>query len=248
MEQQELAKLTSIKNPSPADAISIDQAQNLLDSINEHPVVGDKAYDSYNRKGTEIGFCFGRAAYVHLALLRMGVKKDAIKKIWTVGETGGEVNWIYHVATAVRTTDGNWTVIDNFVGHLLTAQEWASEMREMTVDGKKATFITDAKRFHPGADKYTRVELGLNLTKQADFYQHYFKDLFKWFGSLSSHKWFDRYGLAKVDGQKVKVPTRLLPRPATPVAAPVVQQSTLAKVAGWVCRPLGFADIFRRSN
>lgn len=238
MEQEELAKLTQKENLNPSDAITPKQAQRLLDSISPHPVVGQEAYDFYNRPGREIGFCFGRATYVHLALLKMGVKKEAIKKIWTVGETGGQMNWIYHVATAVRTTDGKWTVIDNFVGKLVTAQEWATEMRKMTVDGKKATFITDAKKFHPQTGTYSRVELGLDLSREKDYYQHYFRDLFAWFSSSEAHEWFSKYGLRRVNGEKIKVPARLQPQ--------VAQTTAVGRFASAVCRPLQFADIFRR--
>lgn len=240
MENQELAKLTPAETASPKEAITRKQAQNLLRSISPHPVVGQRAYDSYNRSPTEIGYCFGRATYVHLALLRMGVRKDAIKKIWTVGETGGAMNWIYHVATAVRTTDGNWTVIDNFVGRLITAQEWAAEMRKMTVDGKKATFITDAKKFHPGTGTYSRTELGLHLSRETDFYKHYFADLFKWFGSIESHKYFSSYGVTKVTGEPLTLPARLQPR-----SEPT--RSMMARAIGAICRPLRFSDIFTRS-
>ncbi len=240
MEQQELAKLTPAQSTSDREAISRKQAQKLLNSISPHPVVGQRAYDSYNREGTEIGYCFGRATYVHLALLKMGVKKDAIKKIWTVGLTGGQVNWIYHVATAVRTTDGNWTVIDNFVGRLITAQEWATQMRGMTIDGKKATYITDAKKFGPQTGKYTRVQLGLGLSRETDFYKNYFGDLLKWFSSIESHKYFSRYGVNQVTGEALKVPARLQTSEKPP--------TMMARAANAVCRTLGFADIFRRSN
>lgn len=241
MEQKELSKLTKLASPEASDAITLKQANKLLKSISPHPIVGDIAYDYYNRAGREIGFCFGRATYVHLALLRMGVKKDAIKKIWTVGQTGGEVNWIYHVATAVRTTDGNWTVIDNFVNRLVTAQEWATMMRTMTVDGKKATFITDAKKFGPKTGAYSRVQLGLELSRDKDFYQNYFVDLFKWFGEIDSHKWFDKFGLRKVTGEKVKVPPRLL-------RTEIPKTSITSKITGAVCRPLRFADVFIRNG
>lgn len=217
MEKLELAKLTAAESNSNREAISREQAQKLLNSISPHPVVGQTAYDFYNRAGREIGYCFGRATYVHLALLKMGVKKDAIKKIWTVGLTGGSVNWIYHVATAVRTTDGNWTVIDNFVGRLITAQDWATDMRTMTVDGKKATFITDAKKFHPSTGTYSRIELGIGMSREADFYKNYFGDLFKWFGSTESNRYLAAYGVKHVSGSALK------------------------------CRQLRFSDVFRRS-
>lgn len=248
MEKQEFSKLNVVEHASSKDAISLEQANNLLKTISPHPIVGNAAYDSYNRSPTEIGYCFGRATYVHIALLRMGVKKDAIKKIWTVGATGGATNWIYHVATAVRTTDGNWTVIDNFVGRLLTAQEWASQMRTLTIDGKKATFISDAKKFGPKTGAYSRLQLGLDLSRDKDFYKHYFADLFKWFGSIESHKYFASYGVTRVTGEPLKLPARLQPRTEVPNSTIVPKSSITSRVIGAICRPLRFADIFTRSN
>ncbi len=242
LEKQELAKLTKAESDSPREAITLSQAQNLLDSISPHPVVGNAAYNSYNRKGTEIGYCFGRATYVHLALLKMGVKKDAIKKIWTVGLTGGQVNWIYHVATAVRTTDGNWTVIDNFVGRLISTQDWATQMRTMTIDGKKATFITDAKKFAPKLGTYSRVQLGLDLNRETDFYKNYFGDLFKWLSSAESHKYFTSYGIVKANGEPLKLPARI--RLQTEKQAP--PKSLIKRAADAICRPITFSNIFQR--
>lgn len=209
LEAQELAKLNQVVNPAPADAITPQQAQRLLNTINNHPVVGFNSYGFYNRSGTEIGFCFGRAAYVHLALLRMGVKKDAIKKIWTIGETGGSVNWIFHVATVVRTTDGKWTAIDSYVGSLISANDWATQMRAMTTDGRKATFITSAEKFTPSLGKYSRVQLGLDLDRGTDWYQHYFRDLVDWFKGTDSLDFFENHGITRVDGKPLSTSSRL---------------------------------------
>ncbi|MFN9069231.1 MAG: hypothetical protein ACK5V3_18555, partial [Bdellovibrionales bacterium] len=78
-------------------------------SIN-HPIVGMSALAKYDPTN-EIGFCFGRALFVHLELLRRGVSKDSIKKVFVVGDiveqlNGQEIRWQFHVATAVRDTQG----------------------------------------------------------------------------------------------------------------------------------------------
>ncbi len=60
------------------------------------------------------------------------------------------------------------------------------------------------KKFGPQTAKYSRLQLGLGLSREKDYYQHYFQDLFDWFGSIESHNWFNKFGLRKVTGEKIK--------------------------------------------
>jgi hypothetical protein len=172
------------------NSISRQQAQEILNSIYEHPVVSDYHYNKYNRPGVEIGFCFGRAAYVHLALLKFGINKDSIKKVWAVGPmVTGETAWDFHVATIVKSTDGSWIVIDNFVGQIMTIEEWLTNISKLAQTGHKVRYyFTEPKKFSVSLGDYDRVQLGLDLSKDQDWYKGYFTDLMKWFQEQNNQK------------------------------------------------------------
>lgn len=164
-------------------AVDRDFAVATLRSINRNPIVSDYALYDY-KNGLEIGFCFGRATYVHLALLRAGVNKDSIKKVWVVGpmESGG-LKWQFHVATAVLSTEGQWLVMDTFSGSVMTVAEWLSFMNENSQDNKLRLYVTNPEKFSVALGKYDRVQMGLDLSAEQDWYSHYFVKLMKWMGT-----------------------------------------------------------------
>ena len=172
------------------NALTHAQATQVLRSITRHPVVSDYEYARYNRPGVEIGFCFGRATYVHLALLQMGVNKDSIKKIWAVGPMQtGQIAWDFHVATLVKSVEGKWLVIDTFVGTVMTVEEWMAEISRIAQPGhRNRYYFSNPKKFSVSLGTYDRVQLGLDLTADQDWYRGYFSDLMKWFreGRLES--------------------------------------------------------------
>lgn len=165
------------------NAITRQQAQEILTSINTHPVVSEYIYEKYNQPGVEVGFCFGRATYVHLALLKLGVNKDSIKKVWAVGPmVTGEIAWDFHVATIVKSTEGSWIVIDSFVGRIMTIEQWIAEISKIAQPGhKNRYYFTEPKKFSVSLGHYDRIQLGLDLSKDQDWYRGYFSDLMKWF-------------------------------------------------------------------
>ncbi len=165
------------------NAITTEQAKMVLNSIHRHPVVSDYEYDRYNRPGVEIGFCFGRAAYVHLALLKMGVNKDSIKKIWAVGPMQtAEIAWDFHVATLVKSVDGSWLAIDSFVGRVMSVETWIKEIDKISQPGhRNRYYFSNPKKFSVSLGTYDRVQLGLDLNADQDWYRGYFADLMKWF-------------------------------------------------------------------
>lgn len=172
------------------NAITFEQAETVLNSIYRHPVVSDYEYARYNRPGVEIGFCFGRAAYAHLALLQIGVNKDSIKKIWAVGPMQtAAIAWDFHVATLVKSTDGKWLVIDSFVGQVMTVEQWIQEIDRISQPGhRNRYYFSSPKKFSVSLGTYDRIQLGLDLTPEQDWYRGYFSDLMKWFreGQLES--------------------------------------------------------------
>ncbi len=163
-------------------AITPAMAQQLIDSISAHPVVGYTG-EKYSQPGTEIGYCFGRATYVHLALLKMGVAKESIRKVWLVGTMfSSEVNWAFHVAVAVKSTSGEWLVVDSFTGRALEVGKWAEHFYPYNDKYKNLRlYITEASKFSVSLSKYSRSQLGLDLPVYKDWYKNYFLDLMKWF-------------------------------------------------------------------
>lgn len=194
--RQTLAELRNVQItrvvPSPKgprlNGLTKEWVTAVVDSINRHPVVSLYHYEKYNQPGYEIGFCFGRAAYAHLALLKMGVNKDAIRKAFIVGRmNAGGVEWIYHVTTLVKDyTTNTWWAVDDYPGKILSADQWYEYMNSQRARGAKLRlFITDAEKFAPNTGKYDRVSLGLGLPKGKDWFRSYFNDLMHWFRNNS---------------------------------------------------------------
>lgn len=162
--------------------VSREFAASLIRTIDIHPVAGNAAMSKYNQRGTEIGYCFGRATYAHLALLHHKVHKDSIKKIWAVGPMkAGSITWQFHVGTAVYSRDGQWIMVDNFVGRPVTVREWFAEIKQMDRDNTLRIYVSNPEKFSVALENYSRGEMGLDLEKSEDWYKHYFKDLMTWF-------------------------------------------------------------------
>lgn len=184
----------------------------VLRSIETHPVVAQYAADKYQQNGTEIGYCFGRGCYVDLMLMRLGVDRDSIKKIWAVGPMGaGNITWQFHIGHMVRLPDNSWIVIDNVPSYskVYTAREWGNHFRAENADGKLRLYITDSDKFTPSLGKYDPVQLGLNVSRDRDWYKGYFKDLMDWFENVTDAE------LAQFLGINV-LPTRPTPVNPTP--------------------------------
>lgn len=164
------------------DGISKETADLVLSSINQHPVVSE--YNLFDRKnGMSIGFCFGRATYVHLTLLRMGLNKDAIKKIWAVGPmNAGGITWQFHVATIAKLDTGKWIVIDTYVQQTMSPEDWFKKLRA-TGNSKLRFYVSNPEKFSISLGEYSRVQMGLDLDADQDWYSHYFKDLMTWMGT-----------------------------------------------------------------
>lgn len=94
-------------------SLSQEQAQRVLLSLVNHPIVGNDALEKKYDVAREVGFCFGRATFVHMELLRRGVDPSSIAKIFAIGRLNHEAEaWDYHVTTIVRGNGGKWLVID----------------------------------------------------------------------------------------------------------------------------------------
>jgi len=211
---------TSIAGGTRAKSITQDYANNLIQSINSHPVAGF-ADRQYQQAHVKIGYCFGRAAYAHLALLNRGLDRRAIRKIWAVGPMQtGDTAWAFHVSTIALGDDGQWWTIDNFTGRSMPVTEWMKYMKTLSTDGKLTFFISEPQKFSVSLGKYDRIQLGLDLDRSTDWYKHYFRDLTRWFGNHNANReYFRDYGLPHLTRPE-QVAT--LPEP-NPMPAPVLE-------------------------
>ncbi len=154
-------------------------ANRLVDLTYENPVVnpGLKKYDPKRN----IGFCFGRATFIHLMLLKMGLQKNSIRKIWAIGPMNtGEITWRYHVATMAYTKTKGWLVLDTNHGQAVSAQEWIATYSKMSTDGKLRFYTSDASKLSFMIGKYSRLQLGMDINQERDYYRGYFKDMMEW--------------------------------------------------------------------
>ncbi len=154
------------------------QAQALISRTRQNAVTRNQYL--YERPEAEIGYCFGRATFVHLEALRLGYKEEQIKKIWVVGSmVTGNIRWGYHVATMIRSKDGKWWVIDTFTGKAQSPKEWFAEILPLSEDGKLHVYLTEPEKFTPYAGKYSRLHMGIGEKRELDYYKGYFPDLYK---------------------------------------------------------------------
>ncbi len=175
-------------------AVSSEEAQDIISATYSNPVVSPDV-TRYQRPDVHIGYCFGRATFAHLALKKMGVQTSAIRKVWLVGPMkNGSVNWGFHVATAVYVENEGWRVLDTNLGEPLSVQAWFDRYSYMNTDRKLRIYFTEPARFGVTIPHYERVDLGLDLAEDVDWYQHYFFDLMKWFRETT----LEDMGLARV--------------------------------------------------
>jgi len=172
------------KNPRAERATELTYADTvaLLKAVGNHKTIGLVAQKKYSQPGQEIGYCFGRATYLHLTALKMGLHKDAIRKLWSVGPMktpDDKIIWQFHVATAVFTSDRGWTVVDTDFAFPVSLDLWRKSQEEMSVDKKLRTFITDPSKMSVDLDRYSRLQMGLDMNRNDDWYRGYFKDMMK---------------------------------------------------------------------
>ncbi len=137
---------------------------------------GGPRYGGY--RGSDNGFCFARAMAVHLKALQSGAVNGNVKKIWVMGDLNppGKEFW-YHVATIVRTDNGEWYVIDPDTSQALPLHEWHSQMQDWSIDGKMRLYVTPAKNFLPSEmKKYTVEDFKSNSEFFVDFLDAFYKE------------------------------------------------------------------------
>jgi hypothetical protein len=144
-------------------------------------------YSKYDPKNEGIGFCFGRAMFIHLELAQFRFDRDSVKKAFVVGpmSTGDGGSWGWHVTTIVKSWDARskkqiWYALDPVVGRRVTLEQWYNTMRsDFSTDKRLKIYITDPGRFGIYPSKYDETHLANR------FYNNYFRDMMKWFESNS---------------------------------------------------------------
>ena len=186
------------QNQNRVSALSTKELRKLFNYASNHPVAGLQALKKYDPTG-EIGFCFGRALFLHLELLRRGVAKESIKKVFAVGEmlevdpsTQNAITWQFHVATAVLGKDGKWWVVDPSYG-LMELREWYRFMKAMAVNHRMSLFSTPLSKIGPSAWEYNTQPGGLF----DPYYRRYFQDLFASFKNTPVAKDYRKSKAAK---------------------------------------------------
>lgn len=152
------------------NGISLQQAEKIYRMILNHPVVSPHMEPLYDPED-KVGFCFGRAMFVHLELLARGVNRNDIRKAFVVGPLFAEdISWSFHVATAVKGVNGKWWVIDSppFGEGVVDLEAWYKHQLTFSKDGKLRLFMTNPQQFTPTDLKYNRETL------LSDSYRKYF--------------------------------------------------------------------------
>lgn len=166
-------KIESI--PGRLDAITKEQAHAVLEELLKNPVAGPAGRKKYDADGAR-GFCFGRAAFVHLELIARGVNKRALRKLFAVGPMNtGTINWQFHVTTIVPGKDGKWLTIDPVIGSIVDIDAWMKQISSYSTDKKLKFYITGAAKMGASSPKYSPVNF------KNEFYNGYFIDLMAWF-------------------------------------------------------------------
>lgn len=177
-----LKKFVPTKHERRAQTVSIKQTQKMLDIVTHHRVVGLHNDNIYARPNEEMGFCFGRAMYLHLLSLKLGLHKGSIKKIWALGPMDSgtpNVTWGYHVALMVFSKEKAWVVLDANIGRVVTAEQWVRIYTNRSLDQRVRFYASEPEKFGLYAGKYSRYILGLDLNTNDDWFKHYFVDMLR---------------------------------------------------------------------
>jgi len=160
-------------NPATKDALTAAERKALLDEAGAHKVAALKWVPKYDPTG-DIGFCFGRAMTTHLMARRMGLKGEAIQKLFIFGDLrqGANPEWRFHVTTLVKgAEDGKLYAIDPIfpgMGHPtpLPAADWIEIVRRTWDKPRKAHLVLAERdsiiadmRVLPGKDFETGEKL-----------------------------------------------------------------------------------------
>lgn len=158
------------------------QAFDILNSIALHPVIGDQVAIKYDPT-QEVGFCFGRAAYVHIELHRRGIAAQHIAKVFVMGGLFLDgIGWDFHVATIAQDSAGAWWTIDSLFKTPLPLEDWMSEVSKWDANQKFPAlrfYFTQPSKFQALKGSYDSGYF------YSEVYRRYFEDLTDWYAKGS---------------------------------------------------------------
>lgn len=130
----------------------LDEIHRLYDKVANNSLIkktqcGGASNGGY--QGSEGGFCFARAWAVQKEALKEIGTNPNIKKLWVVGNLRADrTDFSYHVATAVRSDDGAWYVVDPDFSKPMKVRDWYAEVSKWNRDKKLRLFATPGKVFN----------------------------------------------------------------------------------------------------
>ena len=165
-------------SPKRSQSLTFKEANAIHQSIYENKAAHPSKTAYYDKTDAGIGYCFGRSMYYHLMFLKKGLQKESIKKIWAVGHMKtGNIDWGFHVATMVYTRDNNWMAIDSNHSEPISVEMWMDHYSQYNAEKNLRFYITTPEKFSVNSGKYRRTQLGLDISRDVDWFFHYFKDM-----------------------------------------------------------------------
>jgi len=166
--------------------VSGDLAQKVLDTVATHPIVGDAVVQKYDREGLNVGFCFGKAAYIHVELLRRGVNPKSLGKVFAIGKfRSGKAVWDFHVTPVVLGPKNEWWAMDTVTSEKVSPIAiWMRNVEKLDMDPAHPLirfYFSDAVKFQPLYGAYGPENLYF------PYFNNYFVDLAKWFDEHPVH-------------------------------------------------------------
>lgn len=155
----------SQKSPLTKDALTLEERNTLWKDTADHKIAKLSMVSHYDLKG-DIGFCFGRAMTAHLLARKAGLKPEAIRKLFIIGDlrSGDVPEWRFHVTTLVKGDDGVFHAIDPLLRPPLgqstsvTVPEWMDKIQGKWDKNKKARlYFVDAENVIPDMSRFGKT-------------------------------------------------------------------------------------------
>lgn len=146
LENEALIKSLNEFNPEisfyKSNGITKEQGQQLIDLVREQDALITE--DPKFSETKTLGICFGRAIFFHLLMLKLGVNKKSIKKIFAVGSIDSGIKdlvWQFHTAILVKDLESNkWWVLDLNFSEPLYVEDWIHEQNRRALDKEYRLF------------------------------------------------------------------------------------------------------------